>query len=180
MTNQEAIDFNKNLKMYMKISDKSNPCKFLEENYVALDMAIKALEQEQYYKDLAESYEKTINKLTKAIAEQEPKTDGDCISRQAAEEITWEEPSYTDALNVLTEVREKIRRLPSVKPQEPKTKWIPCSERLPEEEGLYLVSVKNEHDRRYSKTCWFHGDGNWFARQDVEAWMPLPKAYEEE
>lgn len=32
----------------------------------------KALKQEQYYKDLAESYEKTINKLTKAIAEQEP------------------------------------------------------------------------------------------------------------
>lgn len=32
------------------------------------------LEQEQYYKDLASSYEKTINKLTKAISEQEPKT----------------------------------------------------------------------------------------------------------
>lgn len=38
------------------------------------ERAIKALEQEQYYKDLAESYEKTINKLTNAIAEQEPKT----------------------------------------------------------------------------------------------------------
>lgn len=41
----------------------------------------------------------------------------DCISRKAAEEITWEEPSYTDALNVLTEVREKIRQLPSVTPK---------------------------------------------------------------
>lgn len=41
----------------------------------------------------------------------------DAISRQAVEKITWEEPSYTDALNVLTEVREKIRQLPSVKPQ---------------------------------------------------------------
>ncbi|MBQ2161277.1 MAG: hypothetical protein II444_05550 [Firmicutes bacterium] len=39
----------------------------------------------------------------------------DAISRQAVEKITWEEPSYTDALNVLTEVREKIRQLPSVK-----------------------------------------------------------------
>lgn len=45
MTKEEAIDYNKNLKMYMKISDKNNLCKFLEENYVALDMAIKALEQ---------------------------------------------------------------------------------------------------------------------------------------
>lgn len=39
----------------------------------------------------------------------------DAVSRQAVEKITWEEPSYTDALNVLTEVREKIRQLPSVK-----------------------------------------------------------------
>lgn len=45
---------------------------------------------------------------------------GDAISRQAVEKITWEEPSYTDALNVLTEVRDKIRALPPVNPQ-PKT-----------------------------------------------------------
>ena len=38
----------------------------------------------------------------------------DLISRQAVENITWEEPSYTDPLNVLTEVREKVRALPSV------------------------------------------------------------------
>ena len=35
----------------------------------AVSMATKALEQEGYYKDLAQSYEKTIVKLTKAIAE---------------------------------------------------------------------------------------------------------------
>ena len=46
MTREEAIEYNKNLKMYMKLSDKNQPCKFLEENYIALDMAIKALEQE--------------------------------------------------------------------------------------------------------------------------------------
>ncbi len=59
------------------------------------------------------------------------------------------------------------------------TRWVPVSERSPEEEDLYLVTVKNEHDRRYSKTCWFHGDGNWFARQDVIAWRPLPESYKE-
>lgn len=46
MTNKEAIEYNKNLRMYMKLSDKNQPCKFLEENYIALDMAIKALEQQ--------------------------------------------------------------------------------------------------------------------------------------
>lgn len=46
---------------------------------------------------------------------------GDLISRQAVENITWEEPSYSDPLNVLTEVREKVRALPSV---ENKGEWI--------------------------------------------------------
>lgn len=45
----------------------------------------------------------------------------DLISRQAVENITWEEPSYSDPLNVLTEVREKVRALPSV---ENKGTWI--------------------------------------------------------
>lgn len=45
MTREEAINYNKNLKMYMKITDKQNPCKFLEGNYIALDMAIEALKE---------------------------------------------------------------------------------------------------------------------------------------
>jgi len=40
---EEAIECNKNLRMYMKLSDKNQPCKFLEENYIALNMAIEAL-----------------------------------------------------------------------------------------------------------------------------------------
>jgi len=55
----------------------------------------------------------------------------DCISRKAALDITWHDPSYSDPLNVLTEVRDKIRELPSVTPQEPR--WIPVSEKLPKE-----------------------------------------------
>lgn len=68
-----------------------------------------------------------------------------------------------------------------IKPLEEEVRmWTPVSENLPEKEDLYLVSVKNDHERRYSKTCWFHGDGNWFARQDVEAWMLLPESYKGE
>lgn len=48
----------------------------------------------------------------------------DCVSRDAVEKITWEEPSYDDALNVLTEVRDKVRALPSVEPQRPNGEWI--------------------------------------------------------
>ena len=48
----------------------------------------------------------------------------DCISRKAALDITWHDPSYSDPLNVLTEVRDKIRELPSVTPIRPKGHWI--------------------------------------------------------
>ena len=37
----------------------------------------------------------------------------DYIDRQAAIDATWEDPSYTDPLNILTEVRDRIERLPS-------------------------------------------------------------------
>ena len=39
------------------------------------------------------------------------------ISRQAAIDETWKEPSYTDPYNVLTEVRERIQSLPSAQPE---------------------------------------------------------------
>lgn len=58
----------------------------------------------------------------------------------------------------------------------PEPHWIPVTERLPEVSGCYFVSVKNDHERRYSKTAWFK-KGAWFARQDVLAWMPLPEPY---
>lgn len=101
----------------------------------------------------------------------------DYISRDAVRKLIWQNNDkygYSDRFHEFTQ---KCLQLPSVTPQ---TRWIPISERLPEEEGLYIVSVKNDHDRRYSKTCWFHGNGNWFSRQDVEAWMPLPESYNAE
>lgn len=42
---QEAIEYNKNLREYMKITDRVSKYQFLQENYEALDMAIKALER---------------------------------------------------------------------------------------------------------------------------------------
>lgn len=40
----------------------------------------------------------------------------DCVSRKAVEEITWEEPAYSDKYNVLTWVRDKVRELTPVTP----------------------------------------------------------------
>lgn len=61
--------------------------------------------------------------------------------------------------------------------------WIPCSERLPEEDGTYFVSgvwengdvevgqleyIADEH--RFSNVIYFN----------VDAWMPLPEPYRKE
>jgi len=48
----------------------------------------------------------------------------DTISRRAAIDATWFEPSYTDPLNVLTEVRDRLKALPSAQPERKKGKWI--------------------------------------------------------
>ena len=82
------------------------------------------LEQEPREKYITEidHLRKYISKLETQIVEQEPCED--CISRHAVEEITWEEPNYTDALNVLAEVRDKVRALPPVTPQQKVGHWI--------------------------------------------------------
>ena len=56
-------------------------------------------------------------------------------------------------------------------------RWIPCSERLPEEDGQYLISTcMNCID-----TCFFYKDDDGYLWVDYEesviAWMPLPQPY---
>lgn len=77
-----------------------------------------------------------------------------------------------------------LKELPS------ESEWIPCSERLPEEEGWYLVTIQNDKTRKrrtendlfaigiaeaHKHTPYkFCKDGH---RQTVIAWMPLPEPY---
>lgn len=131
----------------------------------------------------------------------------DAISRQAMEKITWEEPSYTDALNVLTEVREKVRAMP---PVTPRSKWIPVNEQLPKENEWYQCTVILDYssltmDLFYKNGKWLdnraikmfntydiYGYGNSGEKhkllyrelisefdwtEKVVAWMPSPKPY---
>ena len=70
----------------------------------------------------------------------------------------------------------------------PEPQWIPCSERLPEDEQFILVTYKTT-DRIH--VCQYHEDGSrnqWYSLNDmcrahnnvVLAWMPLPEPYREE
>ena len=107
----------------------------------------------------------------------------DLIDRKAAIDETWKEPSYTDPYNVLTEVRERIQSLQSAQ------RWIPVSEKLPEENEMVLISAKYighlSQNAPYVEEGFFTHDGWYSAYGDdysellakVVAWMPLPEPY---
>ena len=55
MTESEAIEKLKNMRLFMQIEDKNNYCKFTEDDYKANEMAINALEKQEKIKDLLDS-----------------------------------------------------------------------------------------------------------------------------
>jgi hypothetical protein len=67
-----------------------------------------------------------------------------------------------------------------------KNDWIPCSERLPEESGLYLCTTYrgNVMDLDYSKKHKafnsFDTDREPNLKIEVKAWMPPPETYKGE
>lgn len=64
----------------------------------------------------------------------------------------------------------------------PKQEWIPLSERLPEEDGRFLVFLP---DRNGTFMCADFLNGEWYTddyectSNHVIAWMPLPTPYKE-
>lgn len=58
------------------------------------------------------------------------------------------------------------------------TRWIPCSERLPKDEGEYLVTFKLSF-MNFIEVCTFNKAG-WDkgGYDEVIAWMPLPEVYQ--
>lgn len=73
-----------------------------------------------------------------------------------------------------------IKNLPSVTPQ---TRWIPCSERLPDTTDEVLVTDGVDmmvawHD--YTLVGWASFDSNFDTDVPIKAWMPLPQPYKAE
>lgn len=60
-------------------------------------------------------------------------------------------------------------------------RWIPCSERLPEDETAVLVCTEDEFMYLAERTCGHWEEITGFCSvDDTVAWMPLPEPYKEE
>ena len=102
------------------------------------------------------------------------------ISEQAVlsaigEWIAHREYDYTNATEYL---RNRIKAIPSAEP-----KWIPCSERLPEE-GLDVLACFYSGEGNYKMLVSCRSDYNYWSgvgrTADMVAWMPLPSPYKGE
>ena len=102
---------------------------------------------------------------------------GDTISRQAAIDalIEWYGGEPTD----IGAFENIIEKLPSAEP-----KWIPVTERLPEEwwPVLGLIQFCDEKEPPAQQVLWYLGNGHWretwrgdMIESAVTHWMPLPE-----
>ena len=67
-------------------------------------------------KEIPYVFDSLVSRLYNAVKDGTPLPAdyGRLIDADRVEDITWEAPSYNDALNVLTEVRDKVRALPTI------------------------------------------------------------------
>lgn len=85
------------------------------------------------------------------------------------------------------ELIDRFKALPSAE-----ANWIPCSERLPSEDGLYLIQTNYMYHGIPNMDVYYWAEGwncmrllNGMVKREYEidgivAWMPLPKPYRED
>lgn len=91
--------------------------------------------------------------------------------------------------NKLTEAMEKLARLEDAEDTNVLGKWIPCSERLPEDESYILVSFENATMPDIARYEENDEGGTFYPGDDekpyssygifVNAWTPLPEPYKQ-
>ena len=156
MTRKEAIEL---LKEYLYVGEDTQ--EFWTPFDKAINFAINSLETDEAYQL---EYERTT-KNDLAV---------DAVSRQ---EVLYLVGDYDLSMG---QVVKGIHALPSVTLQEPR--WIPTSERLPNEDGEYYAAVYDtDENYKYMDIAELE-DGIWQYKDYVKvlAWMPLPEPYKME
>ena len=137
-----------------------------EESHTAMMMAIKALEKEPCEDTI--SRQAAIDALDVLCQEHRYKIPG------KIETYSQYNEAWQDALD---RAEGAIFNLPSAQPEQ---QWIPCSERLPEDDDDVIITTGFE-----IYIGWFDADNHtWRLRNDyitsIVAWMPLPEPYKAE
>lgn len=95
MTESEAIEKLKNMRLFMQITDKNNDCKFTEDDYKANEMAIQALETIKKLSD---------RKMTTEVLENYMQFEDECVKKgftfksviEAREKQIPKKPDFTE------------------------------------------------------------------------------------
>jgi len=91
--------------------------------------------------------------------------------------ITWKDDYEGGIKDACTDIIEEINKMPTIEPQQ----WIPVTERLPEENGLYIVTEIGRWvapvETRYFNVREESGFWSGHPGDKVLAWMPLPTPY---
>ena len=193
MTNEEAKDY---IREWCPYDRQEEIIKALEQELKILDTLNFAIDASngdtnyfvgfrnglRYSKSLIDGKEPQFE----SCAEQEPCED--CINRQAVLSMQYRiDDSATlstrDVVNV-----DDIEDLPPVTPKPKTGHWIPVSERMPEVDDEYIITIRErwgeDEEWDYETTTAFYS-GKWSPSYDVDegqeweviAWMPLPKPY---
>lgn len=99
------------------------------------------------------------------------------------EGVTITQLAVAKRFRALETIAERLANREQAEEQGQYGKWIPVSERLPEENGKYLVfltnPVRNKSDNVF--TGWYNVYDKKFETENsldyVKAWMPLPEPY---
>ena len=100
------------------------------------------------------------------------------IKREDAIKATWQEPSYTDPYNVLTEVRDRINALPTASP------WYRVEDGLPKPHKKVFVSGMEAINNIRVYKVMVNDDGTWRPMDYAPSiqwdyWMPIEPPKEE-
>ena len=92
--------------------------------------------------------------------------------------------NFIERLNHVPMVQEALRiamdKMPTIEPERKKGKWIPCSERLPEDDTevfVYLFDRPSPYIAWVTDSCWFTEEFQVEKENYPKAWMPLPEPY---
>lgn len=96
---------------------------------------------------------------------------------------------YVESESVNAVINDMVKEIRYLEDKLAEREWIPCSERLPDLDGHYLVTAKGAMNPDYVTVgCCLRTtklDNKWIRRWDDEtgypmeviAWMPLPEPY---